>query len=200
MTNGYAKTYEGLIPRLTGVDFAEAALRLGLDPPENGLLQIDFLRRRFEVGTDGVRDLTRDDDAYVNNKSVLIYYLTSGGFGEPQYRYSLLHHFSQGLFSGRQDNWMATPLIRKLSGDKEKFFEAMKRLGARYEGSRSMASHTWHYDALPKIPVEIYFYEADEEFSADVKMMFDDAALRFVPFETLAVLNGCLFKAISDRL
>jgi hypothetical protein len=137
----------------------------------------------------------------VNRKSVLIYYLTSGGCGEPVYQFQLLHNFAQGIFAGGGGaSWMSAPLRETFSegaSGTDKFAGAMSALGASAEAPKAGATSVWSYLLLPKMPVEIYFYEADEEFPCDVKVMYDSTALRFVPFETLAVLNGCLLHEIK---
>jgi hypothetical protein len=73
----------------------------------------------------------------------------------------------------------------------------MAALGASPVAAKAGATSVWSYLLLPKMPVEIFFYEADEEFPCDVKVMYDSTALRFVPFETLAVLHGCLLNEIK---
>jgi hypothetical protein len=142
-----------------------------------------------------------DSDSDVNRKSVLIYYLTSGGRGEPVYQFKLLHNFAQGIFSGGGgSNWMSAPLRKTFSGDpygSERFSRAMAALGAGPVAAKAGATSVWAYLLLPKMPVEIYFYEADDEFPCEVKVMYDSTALCFVPFETLAVLHGCLLNEIK---
>jgi hypothetical protein len=61
---------------------------------------------------------------------------------------------------------------------------------------RGGANSIWLYWLLPKMPVEIYYYDADEEYPCMVKFKYDKTALTFVPFETLVVMNSCLIKEI----
>ena len=211
--NGYEKTYEVLVPRLAGCDFERAAKDLGL-VYKDGIVHADFLLRHYTIDETGVHealgtpDETKtptDSDSDVNRKSVLIYYLTWGGKGEPLYQFKLFHSFSQGIFSGgaTETNWMSASLRRILSdggNGAERFEAAMKVFGATQKPTTGGATSIWSYQVLPKIPVEIYYYDADEEFPCEVKVMYDRTALNFVPFETLGVLGSCLHNEIKRTL
>ena len=217
--NGYEKTYEVLVPRLSGCDFERAAADLGL-MYKDGIVHVDFLLRHYTIDETGVHEIestnetyeranetksTTDSDSDVNRKSVLIYYLTWGGRGEPAYQFKLFHSFSHGIFSGgaTETNWMSASLRRILSegGDgATRFEETMNVFGATQKPVTGGATSIWSYQVLPKIPVEIYYYEADEEFPCEVKVMYDSTALNFVPFETLGVLGSCLHNEIKRTL
>jgi hypothetical protein len=41
---------------------------------------------------------------------------------------------------------------------------------------------------IDKIPMQVIYYEADDEFPCDIKVKFDGGAGRFIEFETLAFL------------
>jgi hypothetical protein len=266
LPSGYELTYYNLIPRLADCDFATVASQLGLSVLPDGKIPIIFLRREYLIGHDGVVDINGggESDCDFNRKSILIYYLTSGGRGEPFYQFKLLHHFSDGVFSGDRGNtnWMSDPLrkvfseavdpatpLRSAQDDvqgveiagqarndacgverfaattlacgaarfaattlacgaarfattmltcgAERFVATMKELGAEQQESKAGATSVWSYQLLPKMPIEIYFYEEDDEFPCETKIMYDGTALNFVPFETLAVLNGCLISEIK---
>ena len=107
-----------------------------------------------------------------------------------------------GVMDGQNaptDKIMKTPLIRKFGNDLEVFKAAVSALGGTYEG-KSGYSHSWIISLLPKIPVKVVFDEADEEFPADIKIMFDETAPVFMDFECLAFLCGCFVKALIGEL
>lgn len=199
MKNGYEKTYEVVVPRLKGCDFPDAARRLGFDLIAKNTLSINFLGRTFEITQAGVRPLD-GRDVSVNILSVLVYYTISKGDCEPLNDFCLLHYFSQGLFSnnGTGAEWMTAPLRRKFGDDYQKFCAAATALGLVYEGSRVRGEYTWAYHLLPKMPIKVIYYEADDEFPGDVKILYDKTALNFLDFEPLAVLNGCFISTLAS--
>jgi hypothetical protein len=202
MKNGYEQTYDVIAPRLRDLEFPYAALRLGFDLIDKYRMSIDFLGRKFEVDRDGVRPVD-GEPVNVNFRSVLVYYAISRGDTEPLYDFALLNAFIGSLSSSWEDRagWMAEPLKKALSpalGDSyTRFRQAARDMGMTYEGSRAAGEHTWQYRLLPKIPVLIKYFEADDEFPCDIKIYYDKTVPEFLDFEPLAVLNGCLVSAIT---
>jgi hypothetical protein len=197
MGNGYEQTYEIIRSRLVGCDFADIARRMGLNFISEELLSVDFLGRTYEITRAGVHPAD-GKGVNVNILSVLVYYAVSPGKGEPLYDFTLMHNFSRGLFSGShsEKDWMGAPLVREFSGDYKKFARVADALGMVYEGSRTAGEYTWDYLLLPRMPVKVVYYEADDEFPCEVKIFYDKTAPGFLEFEPLAVLNGCFISAL----
>jgi hypothetical protein len=66
-----------------------------------------------------------------------------------------------------------------------------------YAGSRVAGEYTWYYSLLPKIPIKVVYYEADDEFPCEVRIYYDKTVLQFIDFEPLAVLNGCFVGTLA---
>ena len=191
---GYDSIYLGLVPRLAECDFAESAQRLGLEYRE-GRVWVHFLARDYMITRDGVEPLD-GQPANVNIRSVLLYYLLSKGAGSPDHAYVLFENFPRlvgGL--GTPIGLMNTPLERKFGGDYAAFSEAALRLEGMAEDAQP-GSHAWRFEILPKIAARVVFREADDEFPAAIQIMLDQAALRFLDFECLAVMVGCFVSAL----
>jgi hypothetical protein len=195
--NGYEKTYEIVRRRLAGFNLAEAAANLGLDAPDgDGRLFLTFLGRRWRVGSGGV-SLVSGPDAHVNCKSVIIYYLTSGGSGQPSYKFQLLHTFTSGLFSGQNSAWLSEQGRTDIA-TRARFRQAAERIGAWVtREERGMCSLMMF--AFPKLPVTLTYIEPDEEYEARSLIKFDSSSLSFIPFETLAVLNALIASELTSR-
>ena len=201
MINGYEKTYEAIVPRLKNLEFPYAALRLGFDLIDKYRMSIDFLGRKYEVDRDGVRPAD-GEPVDVNFRSVLVYYATSAADTEPLYDFALLNTFTGSLNTGGggRADWMTAPILRACGDNYPRFRQAVRDMGMTYEGSRAAAEHTWQYRLLPKIPVLNKYFEADGEFPADVKVYYDKTVPRFLDFEPLAVLTGCLVSTVTGAL
>jgi hypothetical protein len=191
---GYDSIYLGLLPRLAECDFEESAGRLGLDY-DSGRVRAHFLGRDYVITHAGVEPLD-SQPANVNLRSVLLYYLLSKGSGNPEHAYVLFENFPRlvgGL--GSPIGLMSTPLERKFGADYTAFGKAATQLGGAEEDSQP-GSHAWRFELLPKIAARLVFQEADEDFPAQIQIMLDQAALRFLDFECLAVMMGCLVSAL----
>jgi hypothetical protein len=140
-----------------------------------------------------------DDLPYdVNDLSVLIYYITSEGAGELSYDFAPLNRLT-GMIDG-QNNLTSgifnSPLIREFASDVEKFAEAVTALGGTEERSGPHGGRAWQILILPKILFRIVYYEPDAEFPADIQIMLDKTAPRFLDFECLAFLSGSMVNAL----
>jgi hypothetical protein len=177
---------------------------LGFSETSADSARIVFLRRDYRLGRHGVDDLDGEGKAHINCRGVLIYYLIHGGEhgGEPVGEFQLLHQFSSGVFTGggKDLNWMARSLTKIFGGKRETGLAAFRRvmavLGAMETAAKASADASFSYRLLPKLPVQIDYYAADDEFPCEVKFLFDRHALNFLPFETLAVAGGCLIGEI----
>jgi hypothetical protein len=49
---------------------------------------------------------------------------------------------------------------------------------------------------LPAITMRLVFIDADEEFPAEIQIMFDKIAPRYLEFECLAFLTGSVAKEL----
>jgi hypothetical protein len=191
---GHESIFRELITKLSGCDFQEAADRLGLEYVDGGI-QVCFLKREYRITLDGVETLD-GQPVNVNNRSVLLYYLLSKGQGDPENSYVLFESIVR-MISGlnAQSRLMNTPLERYFGNDYAKFSEAAVKLGGIEEESNG-GKHQWRFGVLPKIPLKIIFYEADDEFPVDIQMMLDKTALQFLEFECLAFMVGCFVRAL----
>lgn len=196
MSGGYEKNYESLLPRLSKCDFLEIAERLGLSLQPDGTLSVNFLGREYEISSRGVNP-TDGKPVNVNNRSVLAYYTLSKGVGEPAFSYVPIYYFAgTGMIFSKDLKWMTAPLGKTFSGNYIKFSETMCKLGGVFNGKLKSDGYSWLLKALPKILLQIVYYNGDDEFPCEVQIVFDKNASRFMEFECLAFLEGCLVRAM----
>ena len=56
---------------------------------------------------------------------------------------------------------------------------------------------TAEISAFPFFPVLIQFWDADDEFPAQIKIMWDDQTMRYLNFETTYYLQGDLLERLK---
>jgi hypothetical protein len=145
--------------------------------------EINFLGRRWRVDSCGVEQLS-GQPADVNCKSVLVWYFTYGGVGEPNYEFLPLYKFSNGIF--QSNSWMTD-----FSLTRENFRKVSEQMGAEFL-RKERYGETYFFLVLPKIAALLTYTEADDEFPAALDIKFGSNAATFLPFETLAVLHGLI--------
>ena len=89
------------------------------------------------------------------------------------------------------------PLSRGLSGRLDSLREWARRNARLLElpGDVSLA-----WEVLPRVPLLIIFNEADEEFPASARVLFDATAPDYLPTEDLSVLAGLAAFRLLDEL
>ena len=194
--SGYQQIYLDLAKALRGFDLAGNAPRLGLTA-EGGGVVVNFFNRAYRVDAGGVRPLD-GGPAGVNHLSLIAHYAMSPGRGEPSGDFMPLGRMT-GMVEGRGDFERSTvnaALGRKFGGEKPALAAAAESIGGRAEGRDQSGGWAWLFRPFPKVPLKLLFYEADDEFPADYRLMFDSRATDFMEFEALGFLTGVFVREI----
>lgn len=196
---GYQQIYQGLEKQLATHNFTGAAARLGMAEGPDGSLVCSFLGRSYHISQNGVHPAD-GGAAHPNVRSVLAYYAMSSADCAADWCFAPLSARHEGMVSAGLDElgWAHRPLKELADADFDTFAAALAAVGAEYGGVQKSA-HLWTLRALPKIPVRVVYEPADEEFGSSVKILFDTAAYRFMEFEKLAFMDGCIVSGIMGQ-
>ncbi len=184
----YEAVYVGLVERLAGADIARAADDLGL-ALRGGEALVRLLGRGYLVGKEGVR---ADDGgkAAFTHRIVLAYYLLHGGRGEPAGRFVPYRELPGGAdFARNLAQTVEGRLAGFFAGRLKDLAHAARALGGAQAAGEARADAAYEFTALPKLPLMITFYDADEDFPAEAKLFYDLLAPNFLDLECLAVLG-----------
>lgn len=195
MKRGYELTYEWVVKLLAGLDFEDASRRLSVPRDGSGALSVGFLGREYSITKDGVElageslrwSVTAEGFDF-NLRSVLGYYALSEADCEPGDDFCPIGHFSHGVFD--QNAW-ASPLSKAYGNDFEKFLAVTGALGM------TRSERFWSYRLLPKIPVKLAYYEGDDEFPTEIRVLLEKTAIKYFKFEPLAVLHRCFTLGLA---
>ena len=86
------------------------------------------------------------------------------------------------------------PLIE---ANRAEFLELCRRMDGQEVTGADLAVVIWLF---PDLPMLLKFYEADEDFPASLTFLWDVNILRFIRYETIYYLAGCLLKRIRTEL
>ncbi|MDR1546899.1 MAG: DUF3786 domain-containing protein [Deltaproteobacteria bacterium] len=183
--------HQAQLEGLAGLDVPAQAQALGLEVDEQGRAVMDFLGRRLLISRQGVSSAD-DRPATVDAQSVAAHYLASQGRGELAGEFVPLGRLTGiNVSMGSPSESLSKPLADKFGDRYELFVQAAEKTGGRHRGLSPAGGQAWDF-GLPKLPVRIEFFEADDEFPAELKLLFDSSANRFVSYECLELLTMCL--------
>jgi len=198
MPGGYEDIYRWQAAKLAGADLTGPAPGLGLIVAGPGLVRVSLFGRDYLVDESGVRSAD-GGPASPNQRSLVAHYALSPGRGEPAYEFVPLDRLSGpapgspggGRTLGR--DYLDRALARRFDRDPEALAAAAARLGGRDLGREPSGGRAWLFHPFPKIPLKLVVHEADEEFPASYRLLFDKSATAFMVFEALGFL-AVLFR------
>lgn len=184
----YEDVYLGLVDRLKRADYRHAMLELGArDAGED--VALDVLGRTCLVGPTGVKAADgRDVDFTV--RIVLSYYLLHGGQGDQTGQWVAYRDFKDGaFFHASYAQIVENKIASDFSGRLPALTRAAQRLGGSPLNAGLGGDVCYRFPALPRVPLALVFYDADDDFPSSARVLFDAGAPRFLDMECLAVLG-----------
>ena len=192
----YEKVYEELLERLAAVDLAAAARTLDLECREGAAL-VRFFNRDYLVSSRGVL-LADGGQAFISHRIVLAWYLIHAGRGETSGRFVPYRELSGGAdFARSLSQTVEDRIARVFGGRLDDLRAAADDLGAEPARIESRPDLALVIPALPKVPLMFTFYDADDEFPAEVKVFYDLTAPNFLDLECLAAMGVILVKELE---
>jgi hypothetical protein len=190
------------LENLSKADVPAQAKAMGLPLDESGQkAKVRLLGRGYLAGNDGVAALDGKFTT-VDTISVIAHYLCSQGrveFREDFVPIGRLTGIVSGASKGSPSDQLAKPLGDKFGPDYEAFKKAAEAAGFRHEGKSPAGAQSFILEDLPKLPVRIEFFEADDEFDSEIKLLFNASANQFVNYECLEIMTMCIVVDLLMR-
>ncbi|MDR2353343.1 MAG: DUF3786 domain-containing protein [Deltaproteobacteria bacterium] len=167
------------------------ALGLALDLSGQKAL-VKFLGRKYLISNSGI-EATDNLNVTVDTQSILAHYLCSPGRGEIAEDFVSIGRLT-GVASGSHggispSESLSKPLGDKFGADYQAFRSSALEAGAIYKGLSQAGAQSFLLEDLPKVPVKLEFFEADEEFDAEIKLLFNTNSIIFVNYECLELIT-----------
>jgi hypothetical protein len=187
----------GLRAEVATLPFAELAPGLGAALRE-GALTIRCLGREYRVAPDGAIDAPGVVGPVAPwMRILLLHYVRTRGDAPPAGRWVAFTELKAALMKSKSFAREAEEPLRALfDRDTGAAERALERLGAVRE-SGLPAPIAWRLDALPRVPVLVLYWPAEEEFASKCKVLFDATADRYLDVESLTFLIEGLAKNIE---
>ncbi|MBF0526708.1 MAG: DUF3786 domain-containing protein [Deltaproteobacteria bacterium] len=191
----YEQVFEQLMADLGRIDLADRAAELGCRMAAAGLI-IPFFNSEYLVNESGVTDLQGAVPAFTD-RIVVCYYLLHYGRGETTGEWVSYRDFKDSAFfmSSFEKN-VHQRTAEFFSGKLDLLRQCSAALGGETVTGMLNSDLCHRYQALPRVPLLLSFYDQDEDFPASLTVFFDRSGSEFLDMECLAVLGWIL----SDKL
>ena len=180
--------------RLDGLDLEKAALRSGA-VLAGGILSLEMLGQEFRVDP-GSRMIEGPGgrEADFQEALVLLAYLSGEGSpGISGQRVPLRSLPGGELFFAKTHTPATDDLPDHVDLEAETFLRTGEEMGGRATGQ---GEASWLLMALPQVPLEVFFFSGDEEFSYRVTVLIDKAAADYFSLDVAWALVNLLSRRI----
>jgi len=192
---------EDLILRLRedirDIDFSEVAPYIGAALKDKSLV-LECMGREFMMDATG--EVTTHGFLTPWMKILLLHYVKTGGRADAGGKWGSFSELKSGMV--KASSFMRDceePLREMFDHGLQKMQSVLERSGAE-DRDDFPTPYAWHMSLLPKIPVIILYWAADNEFASKVKVLFDSAADKFLDVESLIFLVEGLVYNIEASL
>jgi hypothetical protein len=196
--SGQRKIYEDLLDRLANADIAASAEHLDLQLNDAAEAEVPFLGATYLVSRVGVRRSDGQRFPYATG-SVLIHYILNGSQSRAKGKFVTFAELAGPLFKQGSYSQAAleSPIIKRFQGLLPELLATASSVGGRQGGEAGMGAVSLIFDLLPHIPLQLVFYDRDDEFPARATLLFDHNATQIIDFEVLAVLVTLFVQSLT---
>jgi hypothetical protein len=196
--SGQRKIYEDLLDCLIDADIGASAKHLDLLLNDAGEAEIPFFGATYLVSREGVRRSDVQRFPYATG-SVLIHYILKGSRSRAEGKFVTFAElpgplFKQGSYS---QGALEGPIIKRFQGRLPELLATASSVGGRQGGEAGLGGVSLLFDLLPHIPLQLVFYDRDDEFPARATLLFDHNATQMIDFEVLAVLVTLFVQSLT---
>jgi hypothetical protein len=136
-------------------------------------------------------------------RALLVYYLATSDGSAPLGNWRAFADLPNGLFYSRAfQGYTGDALVRSVGDRAHRLSEAVASLGGHALAPDELATNAdsaWVLPGLPRVPVVIVWWDADDEFPARAELLFDVTASSHLPVDGCAVLGSWLtYRLIAE--
>jgi hypothetical protein len=129
-------------------------------------------------------------------QALLVHHLAISDGSEPLGQWRAFADLPNGRFyASAFQGYTGDALVRRLCARAAELPDSVASLGGRALTRDELATNAdaaWAVAALPRVPIAILWWDADDEFSARAELLFDKTASSHLPIDGCAVLGSWL--------
>ena len=192
--NNYDKMLQAAQARCAGFDMAALAVKAGVEDTPNHLKTKFFGQTVLVSKADGAVTVDGRPADFGQALSIYDWLCDRPDDARESGEYCPVGSLP-GVFVGGKGLGMDMPkLARRIHEAPDAFTEAMKELGAQ---QLPLGDLGFRLEIFPGLSMCLKFYFGDEEFPPKLTLLWDRNILRFVRYETVYYIAGCLHQRLT---
>jgi len=185
--------------KLRSVKPGKLVLRCGCERDEDGNFRLSFFWQEYVIsaGDFAVRRADTGEEPSSFTQSLILTYLATADGTTPSSRWIGFRELADGMFYVQAfQGYTGGRLVRELRGGVKAFRRAAETLGGE---PLEIGDAGYTFTVLPRVHLGLVYWEGDEEFLSQARVLFEDTAAHYLPTDGLAILGsqlvGRLLKA-----
>ena len=205
--NNYEITKERIRPEFLKYSQEDMIRRFGLDYSEK-YLYLDFCGARYRIErSTGVVEKSPEGDRDFRRGAV------PGNYEEDLSIYDILcYSRPEASLSGRwclvnslpgvgQNNGLGDNAVQRYEQEIDRYPEAFREACGELGGREvPMGDMGYEIPVFPFFPLRLRFYYGDEEFPAQLSVLFDENTLQYMHYETTYYVVNCLMGRVHEKI
>ncbi len=178
--------------RLRRLKPGKLAMYSGCEDDADGNFRLTFFWQEYVISGDDftVRRADTGDEPSSFTQSLILTYLATADGTTPSSRWVGFRELPDGLFYVQAfQGYTGGRLVRELGDGIETFRRAAGALGGE---PLEIGDAGYVFTVLPRVHLGLVYWEGDEEFPSQARVLFEDTAARYMPTDGLAILGSQL--------
>ncbi len=175
------------------------ALRSGCERDADGNFRLTFFWQEYVISATDFTVRRSDTGEEVSSffQSLILTYLVTADGTTPSSRWIGFRDLPDGMFYVQAfQGYSGGRLVRELEGGVELFRRAAEKLGGE---PLEIGDAGYVFTIFPRVHLALVYWEGDEEFPSQARVIFEDTAAHYMCTDGLAILGsqlvGWLLKA-----
>jgi len=188
----FEKIYKDYLSQISGTDFDAVAEKLLIQVEGNEAI-IPFFGNSYRVSAKGISDMSGKKPDHSICVVLFKYLLLCPGQEPKEDDWVSYKDFRNAApFAGAFVNNAERPIAANFSGRLDELRKASQMLGGIPLKTELSYQLSMRFDALPKVPLFLLFNDADDDFPAQCKILFERRAEKYLDMECLAMTGMSL--------
>ena len=190
----FEKIYQNYLERVAARDWSDKADLLGVRV-DGKTVEIDFFNTPFTITPTAIADSSGTPPNYAVSVVLCQYLLRCPTAVSRTDELVTYNDFKDAAphVTGFM-NAAERPISRHFTGRAAELEERCRRLGGKPFSTVASYQLTYELPALPRVPIDLFFNDSDEEFAASCNLLFQKNASQFLDMECIAMVGNILAK------
>jgi len=171
-------------------------LRSGCEQDGDGDFRLTFFWQEYVVSSHdfAVRRADTGEQPSSFTQSLILTYLATADGTTPSSRWVGFRELPDGMFYVQAfQGYTGGRLVRELQGGIEAFRHAAEALG---DEPLVIGDAGYVFTVLPRVRLAVVYWQGDEDFPSQARVLFEDTAAHYLPTDGLAILGSQLVGRI----